>query len=215
MDDDDLTPLEHARAVRDEAVQELDALLNYDGPGDGCRVPPPPPRMPRRRRRRLTPEELAEKHMLREQGLTAYGITLKPRTIPVYRACRTFLALRTREAFQDLFQSLKLDEAHEEELIESARQILMIAERTTSITVITPMVDPLCHRLYLDVKCTERAKIKATVICKACGQVRTRLCLHHFSDLMEFLPESKAYCANPSPGLHQLVALVEGQLART
>jgi hypothetical protein len=212
----------------DEITAELDALMHSDAPGgpDGCMVRPPLPWQLRRRRRRLTVEELTAKYPLyrgsdyisyrdriEAERLTAYGITLKPRSRSIYRACRTFLALRTREAFNDLFEAFNGSiDAQDEELLEAATDILLIAQgrKNVSVTVITPMVDPLCHRLCFGVKCTERAKIKATVLCKVCGQVRTRLCMGHFNDLMLFLPDSEAWCANPIPGLHQIVALVEG-----
>ena len=137
----------------DEITSELDALINYDGPGgpDGCRVPPPPPWTPRRRRRKLTLEELAEKYQAAEkekrlpgehpdyilqcmrnqemsrraiERLTVYGITLYPRSQAVYDACRRFLADRTRHALNALFESMGDD--LDETLLLAAKDILAI-----------------------------------------------------------------------------------------
>lgn len=221
----------------DDTVAETDA--NFPGRPDGCIVRKP---LPPRRRRMLTPDEIAARYRAtgrrlpgedpdwilqateeaRELAtLTAYDITLSPRTPEVHAACRRFLAAPSRGTLDDLVESFGgyIDE-EDLELLQAAADILFIAEterdavrQATSITVVTPMVDPYCHQID-GFRCPGRVKVRAEVICRVCGPVLILLCRHHFNDLLKFLPRSEAHCGNASPGYHQIVHLVEAHASR-
>lgn len=149
------------------------------------------------------------------ERLTAHGITLYPRSQAVYHACRRFLGDRTRKALNAIFESMGDD--LDEPLLLAARDILLIemggkwvlTQRET-MAVITPMMNPYCHSLDpYDHQCIQRGRMVATLICRRCGQVRTRLCMSDFNWMLRCLPESKLTCASSTPGNHEIVALVE------
>jgi hypothetical protein len=247
---DNVIPLaDRVRAVRDAIDAALFSTggpdgsdsLNYDGPGDGCRVPADPPRKirtqgppARRRLKRLSPEELAEKYPelpgespdwilqwtpeisrrdLRE--LTAHGITLYPRSRAVYIACMAFLTDPTRKAFNAVFESMGDD--LDDSLLLAAKDILAIEMQgewtltsRENMAAIAPMMNPYCHSLDpYDHQCIKRGRMVATLICRRCGQIRTRLCESDFNWMLRSLPEGKLVCASSTPGNHQIVALVE------